>query len=212
LSSESLPLGSFVRNASYSEADVSGGGGSASSRRTKRAPLRMAARRSSSSRGSGPAPHWRIKSRIPSGIDSRLTSCTELGAPCLFPVGRALPRTARSPAPMAESWAGAAQRSSFRGEDHSFKGCSTPAKRKCTERWLPRPATRLTFAEAIATRGAINLRSSVLGAVGTLRDLVDLSRSGRPRVGGMPYLARKARPPQWTDFLTFGRDLVWGMR
>jgi len=43
--------------------------------------------------------------------------------------------------------------------------------RKCTERWLPRPAARLTFACAIATRGAINLRSSVLGAVGTLLDV-----------------------------------------
>jgi hypothetical protein len=42
---------------------------------------------------------------------------------------------------------------------------STPTQRKCTERWLPRPAARLTFAEAIASRGAINLRSSVLGAV-----------------------------------------------
>ena len=30
------------------------------------------------------------------------------------------------------------------------------------------------------------------------------SRSGRPLVGGMPYLARKARPPQWTHLLTFG--------
>src|SRR5688572_6838154 len=44
---------------------------------------------------------------------------------------------------------------------------------KCTERWLPRPAARLTFAEAIASRGAINLRSSVLGAVGTLLDVDD---------------------------------------
>jgi hypothetical protein len=44
----------------------------------------------------------------------------------------------------------------------------TSNKRKCTKRWLPRPAARLTFACANATRGAINLRGSVLGAVGTL--------------------------------------------
>ena len=43
-------------------------------------------------------------------------------------------------------------------------------QRKCTERSLPRPAARLTFACATATRGAINLRSSVLGAAWTLLD------------------------------------------
>ena len=35
-------------------------------------------------------------------------------------------------------------------------------------RWLPRPTSRLTSAEATADRRAINLRRSVLGALGTL--------------------------------------------
>ena len=41
-------------------------------------------------------------------------------------------------------------------------------KRNAPSRWRLRPASRLTAAEAIACRGAINLGRSVLGAIGTL--------------------------------------------
>ena len=55
------------------------------------------------------------------------------------------------------------------GEEHAFVfGDERSRAQKCTERWRPRPAARLTFAEASATRGAINLGSSVLGAAATL--------------------------------------------
>ena len=50
---------------------------------------------------------------------------------------------------------------------------TTPTTRKCTQKCtepgsLPRPTSRLTAAEATACRRAINLRRSVLGALGTL--------------------------------------------
>jgi len=48
------------------------------------------------------------------------------------------------------------------------RGVSDDPKRNAPSRWRPRPASRLTFAEAIACRGAINLGRSVLGAVTTL--------------------------------------------
>ena len=41
--------------------------------------------------------------------------------------------------------------------------------RSAPRRWLPRPTSQLTAAEATACRRAINLRRSVLGAHGTLR-------------------------------------------
>ena len=41
-------------------------------------------------------------------------------------------------------------------------------KENAPSRWRPRPASRLTTAEATTTRRAINLRRSVLGASGTL--------------------------------------------
>ncbi len=69
--------------------------------------------------------------------------------------------------------------------------------KSCTERWLPRPATRLTFAEAIATRGAINLRSSVLGAVGTLLDIED-NRDGPVVHEGHLHPRPKTPVSTWT--------------
>ncbi len=61
-----------VMNADYSESDVSGG--STSTGRAKRGPFRMAARRSSSSRGSVLPPQPRTKSNIPVDIESSSTS------------------------------------------------------------------------------------------------------------------------------------------
>ena len=59
---------------------------------------------------------------------------------------------------------------------HTSSPCSRAEGRSPSRRNAPsggflvrRP--RLTYAEALATRGAINLRSSVLGAVGTLLDV-----------------------------------------
>ena len=75
-------------------------------------PPRRAAKRSSSLRASGPAPHWRIKSRMPSGIDSRLISRAGPGAP-RFPAGRALPRSVRSPSPITTSSAAATKSHPF---------------------------------------------------------------------------------------------------
>jgi hypothetical protein len=43
-------------------------------------------------------------------------------------------------------------------------------ERNAPSRWRPRPASRLTAAEATATRRAINLGRSVLGAIGNLRE------------------------------------------
>jgi hypothetical protein len=45
---------------------------------------------------------------------------------------------------------------------------TSKSRRNAPSRLRPRPTTQLTFAEALATWGAINLGSSVLGAVGTL--------------------------------------------
>jgi hypothetical protein len=60
-------------------------------------------------------------------------------------------------------------------------------QRNAPSRWRPRPASRLTLAEATATRRAINLGRSVLGASGNLRE-----RWARAQVGAKP-LARKER-------------------
>jgi len=43
-----------------------------------------------------------------------------------------------------------------------------PKKENAPRRWLPRPASRLTFAEASADRETINLRCSYLGATTTV--------------------------------------------
>jgi hypothetical protein len=53
---------------------------------------------------------------------------------------------------------------------------TTSGAKNAPSRLRPRPATQLTFAEALATWGAINLGSSVLGAIGTVwktRELVN---------------------------------------
>jgi len=44
----------------------------------------------------------------------------------------------------------------------------SPKKENAPRRWLPRPASRLTFAEASADRETINLRCSYLGATTTV--------------------------------------------
>ena len=59
--------------------------------------------------------------------------------------------------------------------------CLRVKAQKCTEPVRPRPATQLTFAEALATWGAINLGSSVLGAVGTLWNADERVNPDMPR-------------------------------
>ena len=112
-----------VMNADYSESDVSGG--STSTGRANRGPFRMAARRSSSSRGSVLPPQPRTKSNIPVDIESLSTSCAGLGAPRLAVVRRGLPTLSgpRSPSPN-HAWA--QRKVTLSGEDHSFEGFSTP--------------------------------------------------------------------------------------
>ena len=66
-------------------------------RATKRAPFRMAARRSSSSRGSDTPPQPRANSRIPAGNESRSTSDPGPGAP-------GLSQPVRTLTDMAASW------------------------------------------------------------------------------------------------------------
>lgn len=53
----------------------------------------------------------------------------------------------------------------FRLRPHPSRG---NARKNAPRRWLPRPASRLTAAEATACRRAIVLGRSVLGAIGTL--------------------------------------------
>ena len=80
-------------------------------RTKKRGPLRIAAKRSSSSRGSGPSPQAVIKLRILVGIDSRPGP----GASC-FLAGRALPTSVRTLSPISTSWVAVAESHSFGGE------------------------------------------------------------------------------------------------
>jgi len=81
-------------------------------------------------------------------------------------------------------------------------------QRKCTERWLPRPATRLTVAWATATRGAINLRSSVLGAGGTLRDVRRTRRESALDLRGATLTVGMGKGKQGTGRSKV-RELAW---
>jgi hypothetical protein len=62
-----------------------------SARQARAFEIRSAATRSSSSRGSDWPPHPITISRMPIDIDSSSISRPGLGAPCLSPLGRALP-------------------------------------------------------------------------------------------------------------------------
>ena len=80
--------------------------------------------------------------------------------------------------------------------------------KKCTEQWLPRPATRLTVACATATRGAINLRSSVLGAGGTVLDVRRTRRESALDLRGATLTVGMGKGKQGTGRSKV-RELAW---
>ena len=87
-------------------------------------PLRTAAKRSPSSRGSDIPPQPRIKLRIPVDSESSSTSRPGLGAPCLSQGGKALPRIVRVTASDATThiMGGCGEKSSFRGRGSLGRG------------------------------------------------------------------------------------------